>query len=191
MPRKRVTKTKSTGRWQMVYLRPLPAAPKCRKKLRPQPVRSRKRQLCCRDCAIKGRRRNRQRPRLSLSLEDGTAAAEIAAKFHQWAKAIDPRRQKLRTFYRSLIVDGEAFMLRVATDYYGPSVPQLDYVLYEADQVATPLRPPRGGGIVTAYARRRGPPLAYDVLNYHPGDDGVFYGIGPRDYRTYPAKRRH
>lgn len=129
-------------------------------------------------------------PRLSLSLEDETAAAEIAAKFHQWAKAID-LGGKLRTFYRSLIVDGEAFMLRVATDYYGPSVPQLDYVLYEADQVATPYGRLEGERYRDGVRLDDvGHPLAYDVLNYHPGDDGVFYGIGPRDYRTYPAKRR-
>lgn len=119
-------------------------------------------------------------PRLSVTLEDPGVSSEIATKFSAWAAAIN-LGAKLRVLYRTYLVDGEGFMLRVMRprpvsplDEEAAVMPQLDYVLYEADQVASPNLAEdtveyRDG----VHLDQFGYPIAYDVLRVHPGDSAT------------------
>lgn len=110
-------------------------------------------------------------PRLQISIANSEAAVEIARRFREWAQAID-LGAKLRLMYRSYIVDGEGFMLRTLNSRLPESGVQLDYRVYESDQVSTPYwRQERDNYIDGVYLDANGEPKAYDVLNYHPGDD--------------------
>ncbi|MFB3894458.1 MAG: phage portal protein [Phycisphaerae bacterium] len=114
-------------------------------------------------------------PRLQMLLGDGqnTGADSIngliEGEFAAWGKAID-LPGKLRTMRMSRAQDGEAFgMFHTNTRLDAPV--QLDVKLIEADQVATPMfslpTPTLVDGVVLD---DMGNPVAYHVLDSHPGE---------------------
>ena len=127
-------------------------------------------------------------PRLAIQLPNRKAAADIAARWYEWASAID-LGAKMRLMYRSYLTDGESFALRTINDRLPFDSVQLDYRIYEADQVASPYLRSEGDQYLDGvHLNRNGEPIAYDVLDYHPGDVHEFYAA-PADFRTYEAKR--
>jgi len=109
-------------------------------------------------------------PRLQVQHE---FAREIEQQFMRWAKAVN-LAEKLRTMRMAVAQDGEAFALLASNPMVAHEV-KLDIQLIEADQVATPWlvfqnQPNTTDGIEFD---RWGNPVAYLVLDAHPGDSGI------------------
>src|SRR5690606_21384342 len=107
-------------------------------------------------------------PRLQISTDNPEANRRIEREFMRWARAVG-LAQTLRTMRVSRAEDGEAFAL-LTTNPRLPTAVQLDLRLIEADQVTSPqlgLLQQGGDGVRLDEA---GNPVAYDVLQHHPGD---------------------
>ena len=114
-------------------------------------------------------------PRLQLTGIRGGDARVIEGAFMAWAAGVD-LAEKLRVMRVAQAEDGEAFALFISNPMVTSAV-KLDLRLVEADQVATPLGMARTAipgheavdGILFDAA---GNPVAYHVLDRHPGDSG-------------------
>lgn len=125
-------------------------------------------------------------PRLQMLLNDGEDTSVngiIEREFAVWAKAVD-LPGKLRTMRMARAQDGEAFGLLSSNPALASRV-QLDLRLIEADQVTTPLaKLPTPMGVDGIVLDDWGNPVAYHVLDYHPGDPT---NVRPLAYRVIPA----
>lgn len=126
-------------------------------------------------------------PRLMVDLENREAANQIARRFGNWAKRIN-LGAKLRTVYKSYLTDGEGFLLSTLNRSLPEEGPQLDYRLYEADQIATPYGQFEDETYIDGvHLDNNGVAVKYDVLKYHPGDVNVDIAQSPMDYDTFVA----
>ncbi len=123
-------------------------------------------------------------PRLQMLSADPTLNRTVETQFHLWAQAVG-LADKLRTMRMARSQDGEAFGVLAFNPRVDHPV-QIDLLLIEADQIASPLRGlpddrEVDGVVLDAY----GNPIAYRVLQRHPGAPmrlGVF-----DDVATVPA----
>lgn len=128
-------------------------------------------------------------PRLSIQLPNTTAATEISQQFARWAMSID-LGAKLRVMYRAYLIDGESFLRRTIDKRRPENDVQLDYTLHEAEEVATPFPQTEGPDYLDGvYLDDNGRPVAYDLLNVHPGDSlGTrWFGESQLDATRYEA----
>lgn len=104
-----------------------------------------------------------------LQVIDDPEAREIEEAFGKWSKAVG-LAAKLRTMQKSRTTDGEGFGVLVRN----PKVPhqvQLDVLLVEADQIATPdLSPWSPTEVDGIKLDEYGNPVEYHMLKAHPGD---------------------
>ena len=125
-------------------------------------------------------------PRLQMLLgdaEDDGLNGLIEREFIAWAKAVD-LPGKLRTMRMARAQDGEAFALLHSNPKLVSAV-QLDLKLVEADQVTTPMFSLPTSTLVDGVVLDEfGNPLAYHVLDYHPGE---FMSTTPLKYSVIPA----
>jgi lambda family phage portal protein len=125
-------------------------------------------------------------PRLQLLTEDQEANRAIERAFAEWSTATG-LALKLRTMCQARIVDGESFAL-LSTNPRLPTPVQLDLVLVEAEQVATPtidvLAPDAVDGIEFDGF---GNPIQYHLLRDHPGDL-MSFGAAFGEFDRVPAR---
>jgi lambda family phage portal protein len=124
-------------------------------------------------------------PRLQLKGQDIANNRAVEEAFGEWASAVG-LAEKLRLMRQARAVDGESFALLTTNPNLSTAV-QLDILVLEADQVATPsidpLDPTAIDGIETDNA---GYPRVYHVLDGHPGDATGWNWFD--DYRRVPAR---
>ena len=90
------------------------------------------------------------------------------AAFHSWAQAVG-LAQKLRTMRMARSQDGEAFAVLAFNPFVEHDV-QLDMLLVEADQIASPWRHiPDDHEVDGVVLDDFGNPIAYRVMKNHPG----------------------
>ena len=77
-------------------------------------------------------------PRLQMLSDDPTLNRNVESDFHSWAQAVG-LAQKLRTMRMARSQDGESFAVLAFNPFVEHDV-QLDMLLVEADQVASPWR---------------------------------------------------
>lgn len=109
-------------------------------------------------------------PRLQVLTDKPEVNRKIEQAFAAWSRAIG-LAEKLRTMVQSKKVDGEAFAVLTTNELLPTSV-KLDVQLVECDRVTDPnwqatLRDDVNDGIEYDEA---GNPIAYTVLDDHPGD---------------------
>lgn len=108
-------------------------------------------------------------PRLQIITGDPDANRRIEKEWQGWAEEVG-LAQLLRTMHMARVGDGEAFALMTSRRHMNSEV-ELDFRLYEADQVATPdlmfLEPGHVDGIEFD---EDGLPSYYHLLKQHPGD---------------------
>jgi capsid protein len=122
-------------------------------------------------------------PRLQMLSDDAHLSRTIETEFHSWAQAVG-LAGKLRTMRMARSQDGEAFAVLAFNPFVEHEV-QLDMLLVEADQVASPWRHITDenevdGLILDDY----GNPTAYRVMKNHPGGT---YRMVFDDFTTVPA----
>ncbi|MBN1676284.1 MAG: phage portal protein, partial [Kiritimatiellae bacterium] len=122
-------------------------------------------------------------PRLQMLSEDPFLNRTVETEFHSWALAVG-LASKLRTMRMARSQDGEAFAVLAFNPFVEHDV-QLDMLLIEADQVASPWRHIMDehevdGLILDDY----GNPIAYRVMKNHPGGT---YRMVFDDFTTVPA----
>jgi lambda family phage portal protein len=122
-------------------------------------------------------------PRLQMLSDDPFMNHTVETEFHSWAHAVG-LAQKLRTMRMSRSQDGEAFAVLAFNPFVEHDV-QLDMLLVEADQVASPWRHIQDehevdGLVLDDY----GNPIAYRVMKSHPGSA---YRMVFDDFTTVPA----
>ncbi len=121
-------------------------------------------------------------PRLQMLTDDTNANRTIEREFNRWATAIG-LAEKLRAMKLARCGDGEAFAILVDNPRVDSPV-QLDLMLVEADQVASPMGvQPSRNYIDGVQFDRFGNPVFYHVLVEHPGD----MGLGGVAFETIPA----
>lgn len=112
-------------------------------------------------------------PRLQMLTDDPEANRVIEREFTRWAKAIRLAR-KLWTMRVSQCESGEVFGV-LATNPQVDAPIKLDLRLIEADQVTTPWRFRDDAFLIDGIQYDEfGNPLAYFVLQRHPGDTSFF-----------------
>jgi len=118
-------------------------------------------------------------PRLQLQTEAAETNRKVERAFGEWAKAIH-LADKLRTMKQAKTVDGEAFALLTTNDSLPTSV-KLDVRLIEAEMVADPwsMAPPDTTDVAEGIRfDSDGNPVAYHILDEHPGDTFTFGSAG-------------
>lgn len=105
----------------------------------------------------------------------------VESQWHLWTKAVHLRR-KLWCLAHAKHQDGEGFaVLRRNPGVRHPV--GLDVVLYEAEQIQTPYLPYGTPGYIDGVRfDSYGNPIWYDVLQQHPGSDGI------RDFDLTPER---
>ena len=118
-------------------------------------------------------------PRLQIQTADATVNAEIEAKWNAWWRARN-LSTRLRTARRAKAGDGEAFMIRT-NSRRGQLAISLDVRLVECDQFDNPnetnANPRHVSGV---HCDEFGDPIAYDMLDQHPGDLHGFNPLEPK-----------
>jgi len=115
-------------------------------------------------------------PRLQLRTGDRDADKAIEREFTRWAAAIGFAK-KLRTMRKSRTVDGETFALFTFNDRLQTPV-QLDFRPIECDRITDPYPKLDANNIDGVRIDGNDVPIAYHVLDYHPGDIGSFGAYG-------------
>jgi lambda family phage portal protein len=136
-----------------------------------------------------------QREFLGLSVEQAEAwEANAETLFHMWASSKNADVTRVQNFYEmqglaftSAFDSGDVFALRRYKE--GSSFLALCVQLIEADRVCTPLDKQgqinlRDGVELDADLA----PVAYHVLNRHPGDDAFVQTFEPQDWARIPAR---
>ena len=122
-------------------------------------------------------------PRLQMLAADPALNRDVETAFHGWSQAIG-LPQKLRTMRMARSQDGESFGFLA----FNPAVEhdvQIDLLLVEADQVASPLRHARDENEIDGVVLDDfGNPIAYRVMKDHPGGA---YRMGFEDFTVIPA----
>ena len=116
-----------------------------------------------------------QGPRLQVLTTDTEANGEIERIFYRWAQATK-LAQKLRTARISQVISGDVF-LQIFNNpkISAQGLPAIDINLIEADQVETPWAYMDDETIIDGVKiDKYGNPVAYMILNSHPGDNKVF-----------------
>lgn len=130
-------------------------------------------------------------PRLQVSFGDGvdpSISRIVERLFASWSESVK-LSEKLRLLDMTETRDGEVFALFANNPRLPEDAPQLDMVIVEADQVATPGAPYDSPGSVDGIRYDRfGNPTEYDILRYHPGDY-QYFSNALAEYDTYPAQR--
>ena len=122
-------------------------------------------------------------PRLQMLSDDPFLNHTVEMAFHSWAQAVG-LPQKLRTMRMARSQDGESFAVLAFNPFVEHDV-QLDMLLVEADQVASPWRRvPNEREVDGLVLDDYGNPVAYHVLKNHPGSA---YRMGLDEYTTVPA----
>ena len=126
-------------------------------------------------------------PKLQVLTESYDLNVRLEREFRRWAAAVG-LAEKLRTMVQAKTVDGEAFAL-LRTNPRVEHPVKLDLQLIECDQVAAP--PGRAAEESPTYHDgvfydRYGNPLAYTVLQFHPGDARL--GALPLEAARIPAR---
>jgi lambda family phage portal protein len=126
-------------------------------------------------------------PRLQMLTDDPAANAAIEQAFMRWARAIG-LPEKLRTMRMARAESGEAFAILTHNPMIQGAV-QLDVRLIEADQVTTPLsrRSLTDDAVDGIEHDRFGNPVAYHILQQHPGDTAFNAPTSGGDYDRVPA----
>ena len=122
-------------------------------------------------------------PRLQMLADDPGLNRAVETAFHAWAQAVG-LAQKLRTMRMARSQDGEAFAVLAFNPFVEHDV-QLDLLLVEADQIATPWRHvPDEHEVDGLILDDFGNPIGYRVMKNHPGstNQSIF-----DDYTTVPA----
>ncbi len=115
-------------------------------------------------------------PRLQMLTEDAEANRLIEREWMAWSRAVS-LPEKLRTMRMARASDGESFSVLTNNPRLSTLV-QLDLKLVEAEQVATPdLRFTFTNGVDGIELDAHGNPIAYHVLQRHPGDSSGSVGI--------------
>lgn len=114
-------------------------------------------------------------PRLQMLTDQPDTNRFIEREFMAWALAIDLPR-KLHTMRMSQAESGECFG-RFRNNPFLSSPVQLDIGLLEADQVASPWPSNDPRLIDGVRIDDSGLPVAYYVLNHHPGDNLYYTGM--------------
>jgi len=122
-------------------------------------------------------------PRLQMLSDDPFLNHTVETAFHSWAQAVG-LAPKLRTMRLARAQDGEAFAL-LAFNPLVDHVVQLDLLLLEADQIASPWRHnPEDHEVDGVVLDDFGNPIAYRVMKDHPGGaNRVVFD----DFTTVPA----
>jgi len=110
-------------------------------------------------------------PRLQVTTPNSKNNQKIEQAFGQWARKVNLAK-KLRTMRLAKVVDGEAFCQFVTNKGLDSPV-QLDLVLIEADQIATPLAIFSSNAVDGIRFDKFGNPTEYHRLKHHPG--GMYY----------------
>lgn len=127
-------------------------------------------------------------PRLQVLTENAAANNQIETAFSHWAKAAR-LAEKLHVMAQAKRVDGESFAILATNRDLGPQTPvQLDVYPVECDRVTDPdfLVSIRGDTLDGIQYDRDGNPVAYTILDEHPGD--LLFGFRPSSTR-YPARQ--
>jgi lambda family phage portal protein len=129
-------------------------------------------------------------PRLQMITDDPEANRVIEREFTRWAKAVR-LAHKLWTMRVSQCESGEVFGV-LATNPQVDAPVKLDLRLIEADQVTTPWRFRDDAFLIDGIQYDEfGNPLAYFVLQRHPGDTSFFKAgsgeAGVEDFDVIPA----
>jgi len=121
-------------------------------------------------------------PHLRVTFDSGSAketdsiAEQVFQRWEEWSSKI-ALIEKLTASSTAETVDGESFMIEVNNRHLPDDEVQLDYRVYEADQVANPflaMMSPRYVDGITLDGS--GYPVSYELLKYHPGE--MYFGIG-------------
>jgi len=122
-------------------------------------------------------------PRLQMLSDDPIMNRTVESQFHLWSQAVG-LADKLRTMRMARSQDGEAFGVLAFNPFVEHPV-QIDLLLVEADQIASPWRHiPDDHEVDGVVLDDFGNPIAYRVMKDHPG--------GPNrvvfdDFTTVPA----
>lgn len=124
-------------------------------------------------------------PILQVTTDSADTNSRIEATWQEWSEAIC-LQEKLWTMVRAKLVDGETFGLFFTNDRLPTSV-QLDIKVLECDQVADlwGRQFMEAGHVEAIKFDHHGNPLAYHILDEHPGD---FTWMGLKG-RWYPARQ--
>jgi lambda family phage portal protein len=116
-----------------------------------------------------------QGPRLQVLTSDPEANRQIEASFYRWARAVK-FAQKLRTSRISKVISGDVFLQIFANPaIQAQGLPAIDINLIEADQVETPWALEGDASVIDGVKiDQYGNPVAYYILNTHPGDSKVY-----------------
>lgn len=114
-------------------------------------------------------------PRLQMLTDQPDVNRFLEREFAAWALAIDLPR-KLHTMRMGQTESGECFG-RFRSNPFLPSPVQLDFALVECDQVASPWPSTDPSLIDGVRLDAFGQPVAYHVLNHHPGDNLYYTGM--------------
>lgn len=124
-------------------------------------------------------------PRVQIQLGDNALQQKVESDFTSWAKEIK-LFSKLRTARRAKCIDGEAFAMMVTNRRLKNKV-KLDIKLIECDMIE--------GFFVTKENEvdgvkldENGNPIAYRVLDYHPGDYRIISSMGKTSGKWIDAK---
>jgi len=124
-------------------------------------------------------------PTLQVITEDTVFNRQLEAAFSEWAEAVG-LAEKLHTLKQAKSRDGEGFGL-FTTNPLLPTSVQLDLRLIECDQVTDPAGTPlhSTAGLDGIEYDSVGNPVAYTILDEHPGD---LLRVLPFSYKRYPAR---
>jgi len=116
-----------------------------------------------------------QGPRLQVLTPDAEANRQIERLFYRWAQAVK-LAQKLRTARISQVISGDVFLQMINNPKIeSEGLPAIDINLIEADQVETPWNLMSDENVIDGVKIDvYGNPVAYYVLNSHPGDSRSF-----------------
>jgi capsid protein len=125
-------------------------------------------------------------PRLQMLIEDTDLKDRIEADFWAWCEEVR-LPEKLRTMRASRVDSGEVFGL-IGTNASLVSDVKLDLVLAEAERVTDPYLQPREENADDGIRYdANGNPMAYWVLDQHPGDTGWWTQL-PIDGKWWASK---
>lgn len=113
-------------------------------------------------------------PRLQARTDDAEANATIEREFHEWMQASN-LAEKLRIMRRARAESGEVFAV-IADNPQIPHPITVDISLVEADRVTSNTMMPSTDEVDGITYDTFGNPLAYLVLNQHPGDGVALTG---------------
>ncbi|HOB43665.1 MAG TPA: phage portal protein [Bacillota bacterium] len=127
-------------------------------------------------------------PALAVSTDNRNFNGMVETEWRRWCDDIN-LVEILRTLVRARMIDGEAFAVltrRRPRPNIDLSAVELAVVPVECDRVTAPdFRMPDSRYIDGVHIDADGTPVAYDILDEHPGSTAI--GI-PRRYRTWPAR---